>query len=112
MADNPENMEVFNLIARDFGLERKGADQISYGELLDLIADRVAQMLTTKPETLFSLLYRLDVSEKKVDAVMKGGQHALPTNVALAELIIQRQQERLRTKKQYRQDKIDGWERW
>lgn len=112
MAYNPENIEVFKLIARDLGLKREGTNQMSYEELLDMIADRVAQILTTKPEMLFSLLYRLDVSEKKVDEVMKGGRYSVPTNVALAKLIIQRQEERLRTKKQYKQDKIDGWERW
>ncbi len=111
MAEHLENIEIFDLVARDLGLARNHNKQLSYQELLDLIADQVAQMLTTKPETLFSLLYRLDVSEKKVDVVMKGAD-SRPTNVALAELIVERQKERLRTKKQYKQDNIDGWERW
>jgi plasmid maintenance system antidote protein VapI len=111
MTDNPQNIEVFELIARDLGLDKTEKEQISYQELTDLVADRIAHMLTTSPETLFSLLYRLDVSEKKVDAVMKGSD-SRPTNVALAGLIIDRQIERLRTKKEYRQDNINGWERW
>ncbi len=64
--------------------------------LLEHVAERVAELLDRDPELLFSYLYRLDVPESEVNAVIeKGGE-----NIAfhLAEVILQRQQQRQETK--------------
>mgnify|MGYP001555280546 CR=1 FL=1 len=112
MVEKPENKAIFDLVGRDLGLQNDPQKkQITYEELLDMVSDRVAHLLASSPERLFSLLYRLDVSERKVDEVMKG-QKEISTNVGLAELIIQRQKERLHTKKKWKQEDIDDWERW
>jgi hypothetical protein len=64
--------------------------------IVDWIAARVGELLDRDPELLFSYLYRLDVPESEVNAVIeKGGE-----NIAfhLAEAILQRQQQRQETK--------------
>jgi hypothetical protein len=36
--------------------------------------------------------------------------HPEPANLALAKLVLERQKQRIRTKREYRQDNLDGWE--
>ncbi|MBP6794313.1 MAG: hypothetical protein KA143_04620 [Saprospiraceae bacterium] len=59
---------------------------------------RVLDLLQNQPDLLFSYLYRLDVLEHKIQAALAAGENV---SKALAELIIDRQVERIRTKKQY-----------
>lgn len=99
-------------IARDLGLSlQQQEDDITYQELLTLVANQVAELLDNKPETLFSLLYRLDVDQSQVDEVLNR-QSDEPKNVLLAGLIIQRQIKRMETKIKYKQPDIDGWEKF
>lgn len=83
-------------------------DTMDQGEsLLDQIRDRVDQYLAENPELLMSYLYRLDIAEHKIQAVLKFSSD-VPHD--LAKLIYSRQLERLHTKQQYKQDPIEGWE--
>jgi hypothetical protein len=93
------------LIARDLGLDLgEDAERLTEEELLQLVANEVAYMLEHRMDFLMSLLYRLDVLEQPIN-------HALspwcadPANVALAKLIIERQRQRIITKRQYKQNK-------
>jgi len=99
------------LIARDFGLEI-GEEPLSEQELFDLLANEVAYMIERRLDSLLSLLYRLDVAESKIN-------HALspyakdPANIEIARLIMDRQKQRILTKKKYKQSKpnnLDGLE--
>ncbi len=93
------------LIARDFGLEI-GEEPLTEQQLFDLVADQVAYMLEHRMESLFSLMYRLDVAEQKIrEALAPDALEA--ANTLLARLIIERQKQRIRTKQQYRQEKLD-----
>lgn len=77
-------------------------EEINEEQMLNLLADRIAYMLEYQLEYLFSMMYRMDVSEKKVSAAL----HPLadePANVGLARLVIERQKERLFTKEHYKQ---------
>lgn len=91
--------ELQALLRRDFELEEL-PEGTSEQELLDALADRIAGLLEYRLEYFFSLMYRLDVSEEKVrEALQPGGEE--PANVALARLVIQRQKERLQTRRKY-----------
>ncbi len=103
--------QTTELIARDFGLE-VGEEPISEQELFDLVANEVAYMLEHRLESLFSLLYRLDVSEKKTRAALAPTAEE-PANIAIARHIIERQKQRIFTKQHYKQSKsedLDGLE--
>ena len=69
--------------------------------IIEMIRQRVAEMLDTNPELLFSYLYRLDVEEYKIDHVLKRGGGSMDSE--LARLIWDRQVQRLKTKKAYGQ---------
>ena len=90
-----------------FNLQKK--DSHSDKEMIKLLADKVAQMLDEDPELLMSYLYRLDILEEKINAVLHQPK-GLSVPFGLATLIWERQKERIATKKRYKQDPIEGWE--
>lgn len=97
------------LIRRDFELEAPDEPQ-NERELLDLLADRIAWLLEYRLEWLMSLMYRMDVSERKVDEALSPG-HPEPANVTLAKLVLERQHERWLSKQRYRQEDLgEEWE--
>jgi hypothetical protein len=95
------------LIVRDFGLQGLPSSPTEE-DLLRLLADQIAELISFNLELLLSTLYRLDISEEKVN-------HALsphcsePANVALARLVLQRQRQRVRSKREYKQPDLGEW---
>lgn len=61
------------------------------------LVDRIIRLLNTNPEKLMSILYRIDVSEARVNEIFC---KALPPDVPdmLAELIIERQMAKAKTR--------------
>ena len=95
--------------------ERVGEDldvhipkELSDKEMISHIADRVERLLKADPDLLMSYLYRLDVEEKRIKAAMHVS--IAPVHITFAELIWERQKQRIETKKKYKQDPIEGWE--
>ena len=94
-------MNTTELIIRDFALENPERE-MTEAELLQFLSDVIAQMLDRKPDFLFSLLYRLDVEEHKINIAL--APTAIESaNVALARLVLERQKERVFTKRFYQQ---------
>ncbi len=79
--------------------------------LVALVAERVVELLERQPEYLMSLLYRLDVLEEKIVPVMRG-RSAEPIPVALARLIVERQKQRLHTRRTMKPRVSDQAEEW
>jgi hypothetical protein len=67
---------------------------------LGLLEDRVSQLLADQPDLLWSFLYRLDVEESKIRKALQSPADAAH---ALALLILDRQKQRVATKKAYRE---------
>ncbi len=66
------------------------------------VAERIALLLDRNPGLLMSILYRIDVAERKVTAVLSThGPEAIPA--ALADLVIERQLQKLRIRRRYRE---------
>lgn len=65
-------------------------------ELFLLLVNRIAYLIDSDPNGLFSMLYRLDIDEHKL-------KKAMETDPAknIAYLIIERQVQRMRTRKMY-----------
>ena len=85
-------------------------EMLSESDLYNAIKERVAYLLETSPELLMSSLYRLDVLEVKITAVLAPDSPVAPIE-GLARLILDRQKERIATKKKYKSDPpIPGWE--
>ncbi len=85
-------------------------ETLSEDDLYNAIKERVAYLLETSPELLMSSLYRLDVLEVKINAVLAPTSPVAPIE-GLARLILERQKERIATKKKFKSDPpIPGWE--
>ncbi len=99
--------EAQQLIHQDIDL---ASDQTTddYVSLMEMIEQRVTELLETDDQLLFSYLYRLDISEIHLRQVMKDNK--IDKIKAISELILARQIHRLKTKKQYPQTPIEGWE--
>ena len=83
-------------------------------ELFQYLCDRIAWMIEHNMEYLLSLLYRNDVEESKIHFALSPLDPD-PANVALAKLVIERQKERIATKKKYGKQNADDVEeelRW
>ncbi|HPH18854.1 MAG: hypothetical protein IPO07_03220 [Haliscomenobacter sp.] len=96
------------LIAQDFGLVN-ASSPFTEGELLEAIANRVAEMLTENKDLLLSYMYRLDIDEGKIRFALSPLANE-PAYLALARLILNRQKQRAITKLSYKPPKLDEWE--
>lgn len=76
--------------------------------MLNHIAARVERLLKADPDLLMSYLYRLDVRQKNIEAALE--LSLVPVHFAFAQLIWDRQKERLYYRKKYKQEPIEGWE--
>ncbi len=86
----------------DITLSGVSLENLKGPELEDVIkalATRVAEMLDKEPELLFSTLYRLDVLEPKINAVLHSSSEA--PAYGLARLIVERQLEKAKTRGQW-----------
>ncbi len=110
LPDNNPN----DLIISEFELEPSNIDTPSEEAIFQMLCDRISWMIEHNMEYLLSLLYRNDVLEHKIhDALSPTNPE--PANVALAKLVMERQHQRLATKKQYgsqRSTEVDEDLRW
>jgi hypothetical protein len=78
----------------------------------EMLAAKISQLINNDFAALVQLLYRIDISEKKLKQVI-GTQPAEDAAKLIAAMIIERQLEKARLRKQYRDDKdINEEERW
>lgn len=91
-----------------------GTDE-QWEKLKHIISAKVSELMAKNPEQLMQLLYRLDVSERKVANVL---QKNLLDSAAddIAELILDRQLEKIETRRLYKSyadnKQDDDAERW
>jgi hypothetical protein len=83
-------------------------DILNEPALLELFTERVDEMIRHDLGLLLSSLYRLDVEEHKIQSVLNSPD--IPTARGLAQLIIDRQKEKIKTRKEYSTGKKKDWE--
>ena len=88
-------------LQQDWGLQIP--DTLSEEEILKKLADRVAQLTEKGAEAFFQLMYRLDISERKLTNVMHGPDVA----AQIARLIYDRQWEKIRSRRHFREHAKD-----
>ena len=108
MTEHTDNSETRDLILRDFELETP-KHALSDEEMIAYLADAIAYLIEHKMDFLMSLLYRLDVSESKIEHAMFPGNPE-PANIALARAVWQRQKERIATKKAFSEQNPTKWD--
>lgn len=87
------------------------AHAISEQELVLILSEKIADMLERQPEQLMSLLYRLDVLEEKIRPVMRPDAPE-SANIGLARLVVERQKQRIMTKRSVKTEPLEGLDGW
>jgi len=101
MKNDPSN----NLL-EEFEIEVADNHTPTEEELFQYLCDRIAWMIEHNMEYLLSLLYRNDVQESKIHFALSAHENE-PANVAIAKLVMERQKQRLATKKFYGKQNAD-----
>ena len=101
-------MEQENLPDLFENLLPESEDILNEPALLDLFTERIEEMIRHDLGILLSSLYRLDVEEHKIQSVLQSPD--IPTARGLAQLIIDRQKEKIKTRKEYSTGKKGEWE--
>ena len=101
MEEEDQSPDPFNqLILEDDSILDEAA-------VLDLFTTRVEELMRENLDLLLSSLYRLDVDEDKIERALHSPD--VPAARGIASLIIERQKERIRTRKMYSSGKGDKW---
>lgn len=98
------------VIGGTFDLASKAA-AMNEEELVQALAQKIADMLEHEPEQLMSALYRLDVLEEKIHPIMRPDAEE-PANIALARLVVERQKQRVATKAAIQVKPLEGMDGW
>ena len=104
---NKDHILITSQVHKDIELDNP--DVADENELLKAIVNRVTWMLEYDKDLLMSYLYRLDILAEDIDQALMPA-NPLAAAEALGILILDRQKERVATKKKYKQNPIEGWE--
>lgn len=89
---NTAQKETATALQNEWGLVLP--DTLTKEEILELLAARLLQILQKGAEAFFQLMYRLDISEKKLNAVLHNDDAALD----IARLIYDRQLQKIQSR--------------
>jgi len=88
-------------LQKDWELQLPGS--ITEAELLELLAAKISYLVEKQRETFFQLMYRLDIPEKKLNAIL-GDMDAIDK---IARLVYDRQLEKARSRQQHKASNDD-----
>ena len=84
-------------------------DMVSREKIIAAIAVRMEQLIAGNPDQLFSMLYRLDISEKRIKEAMASNE-AIAHQLAI--LIYERQLEKIAARQRFKSRKPDDDLAW
>jgi len=79
-------------------------------DFLNVVAERVAELMETNMELFFNHLYRMDIDERRIHQILQNPEESESVYISIAKIIIERQKKRIETKRKYRQEPIKGWD--
>jgi hypothetical protein len=111
MTENKNSIiEITKFVERDF-LIAENQSLIPYAEMQSIeefrkyLTEKLKFLLDDKFDTLVNILYRIDISEKKLSHLFSGNNRdSIPSE--LADMIIERQLEKIRLRKLYKEGKL------
>jgi hypothetical protein len=106
-----DNQDLAISIRNDFSLQVP--ERISEEELRRVLAGRISELISVNFQELVRLLYRIDVSEAKLKQLLREHPEA-DAGLLIADLILERQAEKLKSRRQFRQreDDIPEEDKW
>lgn len=100
--------DLEGLIIRDFELASLEAFQNQEDPFRAVFEEYLAYLIENKLEYLLNILYRLDIDEQLINQLFLSSQGEF-VNVELANIIFERQEKRLATKRDYPQPGNKIW---
>ena len=102
--------EIVKFVERDFLISENDSlvpatDIVSLEEFKKYLTGKLKLLLDNKFDTLVNILYKIDINEKKLSELFSGANRDNIPNV-LADLIIERQMQKIRLRKLYKEGKI------
>ena len=98
MTENSDIKEIVNELQK---FQLKLSDKISsYAHLHKILSDTINHLIVHDFSCLISVLYRLDVSEKKLELLLKNIKD-IPAGEIIAKMIIERQLQKLEVRKSF-----------
>lgn len=109
--DKDHLQQAVDLIAKDFEIESGPEETMDEDALVRWLSTRIEWLIQYRMEYLLSLMYRLDVSEKKIYAALSPAAPD-PPHIGISQLVVERQKQRLATKQAYPPKELgeDVWE--
>jgi len=107
-----ENKEILiDSLKRDLQIEL--AEKISYEKIKEKLSTYVNYLITHDFQQLVMLLYKIDVSENKLRNMLQENKNEDAGNM-IAQLIIERQLQKIKTRKEFSQKRNDdnSEEKW
>lgn len=106
-----ENNELVQLLNYEFRIDLSYG--LSYAALHAALSEHLNQLIKNDFEKLVACLYRVDVDEKKLKALLRENPDKDAGNL-IASLIIERQVQKIETRKQFSRDddRANDEERW
>ncbi len=106
-----EHTALIRLINKDFAIDL--AEKISYPELHSELAEYINSLIKHNFDKLITYLYRIDVNEQKLKNLLQQNPQEDAGNI-IATLIIERQQLKIKTREEFRQQEndINEEEKW
>ncbi|MEO6229579.1 MAG: hypothetical protein ABJB11_04215 [Ferruginibacter sp.] len=106
-----ENEELVSAINSSMALELSA--HINLNELHQLLAEHINYLIQKDFQKLVFVLYRVDVNESKLKTLLQENRKEDAGNI-IATLIIERQLQKIKSRKEYRQknDDIRDDEKW
>jgi len=121
MAIPEQPTELIQDLNRSYGLEL--ADHLGLDQLEALLAERVNTMIREDFGALVQWLYRVDVNETKLRQLLRenegpvvdgqgAGQEREDTGKIIARLVMERQWQKIETRRKYSRDPLEGEAEW
>lgn len=88
-------------------------EKISFEELKERLAEHINQLIQKDFSKLVSLLYRIDINEPRLKALLNENRESDAGKI-IADLIIERQLQKIKSRQQFKQPdrNIDEDEKW
>jgi hypothetical protein len=91
-------------------LEIDLTSKVSYEEIRSALSVRVNYLIIHDFNKLVTILYRIDINEKLLRTKLETEEK--DAGAVIADMIIERQIQKLKTKQEFRSDNISGEDKW
>ncbi len=93
-----ETQEVYNIISGNFELQKSSV--LTLEEIHIILTETISELLDKNVERLVSILYRIDVGQKRTDEIFNNPSKDEIASL-IADAVIERQLQKVKTRRKY-----------